>query len=206
MEIKDLIQNIVTIENGFNHILDAAQQIFSYYNKKDCMRIALQLYEYQAYQVRMLSVTLLGYISVKDHSALDFLKNKVSHDDNWRVQEMLAKSFDYFCQKQGYEQSLPIINEWLESNNPNVVRAVTEGLRIWISRPYFKEHPDEAIRLLSKHKSNPSEYVRKSVGNALRDISKKHPQLILKELSSWNQTDSKVHLTYQLAIKYIHKK
>ncbi len=206
MEIKDLIQNIATIENGFNHILDAAQQIFSCYNEKDCMRIALQLYEYQAYQVRMLSVTLLGYISVKDHSALDFLKNKVSHDDNWRVQEMLAKSFDYFCQKQGYEQSLPIINEWLESNNPNVVRAVTEGLRIWTSRPYFKEHPDKAIELLSKQKSNPSEYVRKSVGNALRDISKKHPQLILKELSSWNQTDNRVQLTYQLAIKYIHKK
>ena len=51
-------------------------------------------------------------------------------------------------------------------------RAVTEGLRIWTSRPFFKDNPKEAIRLLSEYKTDENEYVRKSVGNALRDISK----------------------------------
>jgi 3-methyladenine DNA glycosylase AlkC len=57
-------------------------------------------------------------------------------------------------------------------------RAVSEGLRIWTNRPYFNEHPQEAINILSKYKTDESEYVRKSIGNALKDISKKHPELI----------------------------
>jgi len=28
-----------------------------------------------------------------------------------------------------------LIDEWLENNSPNTRRAVTEGLRIWTSRP-----------------------------------------------------------------------
>ena len=55
----------------------------------------------------------------------------------------------------------------------NVRRAVTEGLRIWTSRPYFKDNPDEAIKRIATLKEDSSEYVRKSVGNSLRDISKK---------------------------------
>ena len=43
-------------------------------------------------------------------------------------------------------KALPIIDEWLENDNPNTRRAVTEGLRIWTSRPYFKDNPNEAIR------------------------------------------------------------
>ena len=37
----------------------------------------------------------------------------------------------------------------------------------------------------SRLRSDSSEYVRKSVGNALRDISKKFPELIKIELNSW---------------------
>ena len=33
-----------------------------------------------------------------------------------------------FCKNTGYEKALPIIDEWLENDNPNTRRAVTEGL------------------------------------------------------------------------------
>ena len=46
----------------------------------------------------------------------------------------LAKAFDEFCKKKGYEKALPIMDEWLKNNNPNTRRAVTEGLRYHISR------------------------------------------------------------------------
>lgn len=206
MDIAKIVSNIVMIEKGFQHILDAANQIVTFYTEEECFDIALDLFNNQSYQLRMLSTSLLGYVAVKNENALSFLRDKVSCDDNWRVQEMLAKSFDCICKERGYEISLPLISEWLEDNRPNVVRAVTEGLRIWTSRPYFKEHPSVAIAFLSKHKSNPSEYVRKSVGNALRDISKKFPQLVFDELTTWNQDDLHIRFTYQLAIKHIHKK
>ena len=46
----------------------------------------------------------------------------------------MAKAFDEFCKKIGYEKALPIIDEWLKNNNPNIRRAVTEGLRYHTSR------------------------------------------------------------------------
>ena len=42
------------------------------------------------------------------------------------------------------------IDAWLADPSPNIRRAVTEGLRIWTSKPYFRDHPDTAIKLLSQ--------------------------------------------------------
>ena len=116
---------------------------------------------------------------------------------------MLAKAFDTFCKEQGYEKSLPVIREWLDSDNANVVRAVTEGLRIWTSRPFFKENPSVAITLISKHKAHESKYLRKSVGNALRDISKKHAELIRQEVEQWDLSNPRIMFTYKLAAKLL---
>ncbi len=131
------------------------------------------------------------------------MRKRVSRDQDWRVQETLAKAFDQYCKDNGYETSLLVIKDWLADANPNVRRAVTEGLRIWTGRDYFREHPEAAIKLLSPLKADESEYVRKSVGNALRDISRKHKDLIRKELGSWDISDKHVHQTYKLASKFL---
>ena len=150
----------------------------------------------------MYGVFLFGYLSEQD-DILVFMKDEVSKDDNWKIQEVLAKAFDEFCRKKGYENALPIIDEWLRNSNPNTRRAVTEGLRIWTSRPYFKENPKEAIEKIANLKEDESEYVRKSVGNALRDISKKFPELIKIELDSWKLESKEVKQVYKLASKLI---
>jgi len=93
----------------------------------------------------------------------------------------------------------------LADSSPNVRRAVTEGLRIWTGRPYFREHPKVAIQLLSQFRYDESEYVRKSVGNALRDISKKYKELVKDELSTWDITNRGVKQTYKLASKFLQK-
>lgn len=173
VEINDILCRILQIEHGFQHIIDGADQIFSAYSKEQCLNFAFEWFKSKDYQVRMLATTMLGRLANEDNNALCFLKEQVSKDSNWRVQEMLAKAFDEVCKRRGYEKSMPLIEEWITDNNPNVARAVTEGLRIWTSRPFFKEHPIMAIALISKHKGNESEYLRKSVGNALKDISKK---------------------------------
>ena len=48
-------------------------------------------------------------------------------------------------------------------------------------------------------KEDSSEYVRKSVGNALRDISKKFPELIKEELDSWDVKSKESQQVYKLA-------
>ena len=203
MEIDNILNKIQQIEHGFQHILDGANEILSAYSEKQCFELALTLFEHEAYQARMLATTILGKLATEDNNALCFLKEQVSTDENWRVQEMLAKAFDEVCKHRGYEASLPLIEEWMNDNNPNVIRAVTEGLRIWTSRPHFKENPSVAIALISKHKAHESEYLRKSVGNALRDISKKHSELIRQEVQQWDLSNPRILFTYKLAAKLL---
>lgn len=167
--------------------------------------LAFLAYHSEVYQVRMYGVFLFGYLST-DKEILTFMREEVSKDDNWRVQEVLAKSFDEFCKSIGYEKTLTVIDEWLNHDNPNTRRAVTEGLRIWTSRPYFKENPKEAIRRIANLKEDKSEYVRKSVGNALRDISKKFPELIKDELNTWKLENKEINQVYMLANKFIKEK
>ena len=112
-------------------------------------------------------------------------------------------AFDNHCKIIGYEAALPLIEEWLNSDCANVRRAASEGLRVWTSRPYFKDHPQIAIRLLSAHREDQSEYVRKSIGNALRDISKKYPQMISEELRSWDLSSAGVRQVYKLAGRFL---
>ena len=60
---------------------------------------------------------------------------------------------------------------------------------------------EEFIQRLAALKEDPSEYVRKSVGNALRDISKKFPDFICKELESWSLNSKEIKQVYHLTSK-----
>lgn len=203
MGINEILNNILHVEHGFQHIIDGADEIFSANSKEQCFEVALELFRNDAYQARMLATTILGRLAIEDNDALRFLKEQVSTDENWRVQEMLAKAFDEICKNRDYEKCFCLIENWLDDDNPNVVRAVTEGLRIWTSRPFFKENPSLAIALIAKHKAHESEYLRKSVGNALRDISKKHAELIRNEVQQWDLSNPRILFTYKLAAKLL---
>ena len=61
----------------------------------------------------------------------------------------------------------------------------------------------KVIQRLAALKADPSEYVRKSVGNALRDISKKFPDFICKEIESWSLDSKEIKQVYHLASKLI---
>ena len=200
--ILNLEKEFSLIENGFKEEEKRALADYLSNDNAYTKELAFLAFKSNVYQVRMYSVFLFDHLSSYEE-ILIFMRDEVSKDDNWRVQEVLAKAFDEFCKQTGYEKSLPVIDDWLQNNNPNVRRAVTEGLRIWTSRPYFKDNPDEAIKRIATLKEDSSEYVRKSVGNALRDISKKFPELIKEELGSWDVKSKEIQQVYKLASKFI---
>lgn len=202
MKIDDILNRIIQIEHGFKHILAGADEILASYSREHCYALALELFKHDAYQVRMLATTILGRLAYEERDALIFLKDKVSRDEDWRVQEMLAKAFDEVCRHRGYGASLSLIEEWLRTDNPYICRAVIEGLRVWTSRPFFREHPSVAIALIAQHKAHKSQYLRKSVGNALRDISKKHSVLIERELEQWDLSNPHILFTYNLVSRF----
>ena len=203
--ILNLEKEFFLIENGFK---EQERRALADYKAKGaercCKELAYLAYGSKFYQVRMYAVFLFGHLS-ECKEILTFMRDQVSKDENWRVQEVLAKAFDEFCKKVGYEQALLTIDEWLKNGNTNAKRAVTEGLRIWTNRPYFKDNPDEAIRRLASLKDSSSEYLRKSVGNAIKDISKKFPNLVKAELDSWNLASKESLQTYKFASKFIKK-
>ena len=202
--IAALEQEFSSIENGFKTEESRALEDFQSHDFAYSKALAFAAFQSSVYQVRMYGVFLFGYLS-EDEEILHFMKEEVTKDENWRVQEILAKSFDTYCKKIGMEKALPTITEWLQSPEPNARRAVTEGIRIWTSRAYFKDHPEEAIRYLAQLKEDSSEYVRKSVGNALRDISKKFPDLIKREVETWSLDSKESKQVYHLASRFIKK-
>ena len=202
--ISNLEKEFSLIENGFKEQEKRALSDYKAKGAEHCKELAHLAYSSEVYQVRMYAVFLFGHLSDSEE-ILAFMRDEVSKDENWRVQEVLAKAFDEFCKKIGYEQALLTIDEWLKNGNANAKRAVSEGLRIWTNRPYFKDNPDEAIRRLASLKEDESEYLRKSVGNALKDISKKFPNLVKAELDSWNLASKEAMQTYKFASKFIKK-
>ena len=200
--IKSLEREFSLIKNGFKEEEKRALVDYKNNDRDYIKKVACLSYKSKVYQVRMYGVFLFGYLS-SDIRILEFMCDEVSKDDNWRVQEVLAKAFDEYCKNIGYENAIPVIDEWLSSDNPNTRRVVTEGLRIWTSRPYFKENPQEAIKKLARLREDASEYVRKSVGNALRDISRKFPELIKEELESWVFGSKEIKQVYKLASKFL---
>jgi len=193
------------MKRALKDLQKAANEVVDGQPVEESIRIAKQLFESEIYQARSLATFIFGRLAVDSNETIEFLKRHVSKDNDWCVQEILAKAFDRYCANVGYEQAVPVIKEWMADSLPNVRRAVTEGLRIWTGRPFFRDQPEVAIQFLSQLRNDESEYVRKSVGNALRDISKKHKELVKIELQQWDITNNNVKQTHNLACKFLPK-
>ena len=201
--IEQFIERVGRTTHGFTDIRKAAQEVVAMQDQAASFALATTLLRSDVHQARMLATFVLGHLAPTSNESVRLLRSRVSRDSDWRVQEILAQAFDMYCAAIGYEAALPMIRDWLGDEHPNVRRAVTEGLRIWTSRPYFRDQPADAVRLLSQLRADESDYVRTSVGNALRDVSRKHAELVKHELQTWDRSDKRVASTYKLASKFI---
>lgn len=197
------LSELIPKKDSLKLVKTESKKYYTEHSVRECYEIFPVLYASDNFQIQEVGVFLAGYVADVYPDALDFLRDEVSRHPNWKVQEILAMSFDNYCAKIGYEEALPVIRAWFVNENANVRRAASEGLRVWTSRKYFKEHPQTAIKLLASHKNDESEYVRKSAGNSLRDISKKFPDLVLQELNTWDLSSKEIKQVYKLAGKFI---
>ena len=205
MEYIKYLEELIPKKDSLKIVKTEAEKFYKTHSLDECFHMGHELYQSDNFQIQEVGVFLFGYVAHENADALSFLKTTVSQHDSWKVQEILAMAFDNHCKIIGYETALPVIQEWLNSDRANVRRAASEGLRVWTSRPYFKDNPQVAIKLLAAHKSDESEYVRKSIGNAIRDISKKYSELVSKELSTWELSSKEIIQVYKLASKFIEK-
>jgi 3-methyladenine DNA glycosylase AlkC len=153
----------------------------------DAFEQAVCMYSHPAWEVRSFALALLGGLAGRDLRAAAFLFERCGNDPAWQANEALAMAFDDYCAAAGYQQAIPVMQQWLSAPHANLRRAVSEGLRPWTAgkRAVFANNPQLAIDLLGTLKDDPSRYVQESAGNALRDISRKHFDLVLAALRAW---------------------
>lgn len=88
-----------------------------------------------------------------------------------------------------YPQTLDRLREWTADPSEHVRRLVSEGTRPrlpWAAQlPAFRADPEPVLGLLELLKDDPSEYVLRSVGNNLNDISKDHPERAVEVAQAW---------------------
>lgn len=202
-EYIDYLSKLIPEKDSLKLVRQEADKFYREHEIEACYNMAFELYDSSNFQIQEVGVFLFGYVANQFPKALLFLRDTVSEHESWKVQEILGMSFDRYCKMIDYQNALPTIQEWLSDDRANVRRAASEGLRIWTSRSYFNEHPEIAIALLGEHKDDASEYVRKSIGNALRDISKKFPEQVKAELATWDTSKKTVAQVYELAGKFV---
>ena len=108
--VEGLEREFSAIERGFRAEESRARTDYDSFDSDTAARVAYLAYGSEVYQVRMYAVFLLGYLS-QDPQVLAFLRDEVSEDTNWRVQEVLAKAIDESCAVKGYEEALPVTDE-----------------------------------------------------------------------------------------------
>ncbi len=196
---------VLTSLNGLSpaRLRTAAREHAASLEASDALSEALEHLDAPDPTWRRFATYMLGALDDGSPGVLDILSRCVVPDLDWRVQEALAQALDGLFAARGYAVALPVIDAWLTDERPNARRAISEGLRPWTSRrrAYFASHPDEAIRRLAALRRDPSEYVRHSAGNALRDIRRTHAALVDAETATWEMDDPHVRFTYARVLK-----
>lgn len=88
-----------------------------------------------------------------------------------------------------YPKTMDQLRRWTADPDEHVRRLVSEGTRPrlpWGRRlPRFIADPGPVIELLDALKDDSSDYVLRSVGNNLNDISKDHPEIAVEVAREW---------------------
>jgi 3-methyladenine DNA glycosylase AlkC len=91
--------------------------------------------------------------------------------------------------EQHYSLTYTHLQQWCRHPDHHIRRLVSEGTRPrlpWGEQlPQFIKDPKPILPLLEKLKTDPKDYVRRSVANNLNDISKDHPQTVLATCKRW---------------------
>lgn len=99
---------------------------------------------------------------------------------------------------------------WSKDENELVRRLASEGCRPQLpwgqALESFKKDPAPILPILEQLKADPSETVRKSVANNLNDISKTHPELVLRIAKAWHGDNEETNWVVKHGCRTLLKK
>lgn len=141
-------------------------------------------------KVNAVAVSVISalYKDVLD-SSLTWLKQTAALSGTWPREHSCVMLHHLFI-REGVKTVLPKVSSWLLDPHEGVRRVVTEGIRPRLMMvPHIEElkkDPSFLRDVFGPLLDDPSEYVRKSVGNCMNDVSKDHPEMLLVWLEEWS--------------------
>ena len=110
------------------------------------------------------------------------------------------------------DKAITILTPWTEDPDDNIRRFAAEALRpvgVWVKKiQSFQEEPELGLPVLEPLMSDPSKYVRDSVGNWLNDASKSQPEWVEDVCDRWKAKSASKETRYIInkALRTIRKK
>lgn len=139
--------------------------------------------------------------------------------DRWDISMRALETFTPLCSsefairpfiRRDPVRAMKQLRAWSKSTNEHVRRLSSEGCRPrlpWaMALPEFQRDPTPVLPILETLRTDPSEYVRRSVANNLNDIAKDHPAIVLGIARRWLKEKPETHKLVKHACRTLLKR
>lgn len=180
---KEIFQYLKTqIKVNEKYYIEFAEKAFIWGEKNGAQ-------EFQYFSLLLLS-ELINYYPNQFEKIINIIEKCATHEQ-WTVRETAIYPIIAGLKKNANQIFISLSN-WAKNSDENLRRLVAESLRPkteikWIRDPSKNENVLDIITLLRK---DTSIYVRKSVGNNIKDLSKYMPDKMLDLMERWIKEDN----------------
>jgi 3-methyladenine DNA glycosylase AlkD len=154
---------------------------------------------------RLIIASALGRLSRVDYeNSKLFVLNILNDLSDWEICDQLALRAVVNLAVQNEDEMFPLMEEWIKSENKWVRRLAVATIPPYIRRK--KTESEMCLQLLDKVMKEEDEDVKKAIGWALREITKKDPESVFKFLQKWAKVkDKNVRATIKAGMKKLQK-
>jgi 3-methyladenine DNA glycosylase AlkD len=133
---------------------------------------------------RLIIASALGRLSRVDYeNSKLFILNILNDLSDWEICDQLALRAIVNLAVQNEDEMFSLMEEWIKSGNKWVRRLAVATIPPYIRRK--KTESDRCFQLLNKVMKEEDEDVKKAIGWALREITKKDPEAVFNFLQKW---------------------
>jgi 3-methyladenine DNA glycosylase AlkD len=154
---------------------------------------------------RLIVVNALGRLSRVDYkNSKSFVLNILNDLSDWEICDQLALRVVVNLAVQNENEMFSLMEEWIKSRNKWVRRLAIATIPPYIRRK--KRGSKMCLQILNKVMKEEDEDVKKAIGWALREVTKKDPESVFKFLQKWAKVkDKNVRAIIKAGMKKLQK-
>ncbi|GEM_PF-675728 len=139
---------------------------------------------------RLIVISALGRIAKKDYeNTKQFVLNILDDISDWEICDQLSLRVVVNLAVQNKKETFSIMKKWIKSENKWIRRLAVATIP-----PYIRAEPENSkicLEFLDKVMQEKDKDVKKAIGWALREITKKDPEAVFEFLKKWAEVDDK---------------